>query len=65
MCMLYPLLMEYSIYWLKQENEFLHDVFGFTPKKKNLVDREHRLSSGEKVGSYLVHASEWFPFAKS
>ncbi|XP_015900563.3 uncharacterized protein LOC107433737 isoform X1 [Ziziphus jujuba] len=31
-----------------QENEFLHDVFGFTPKKKYLVDNEHRLSSGEK-----------------
>ncbi|KAF3446557.1 hypothetical protein FNV43_RR11737 [Rhamnella rubrinervis] len=31
-----------------QENEFLHDVFGFTPKKKYLLDGEHRLSSGEK-----------------
>ncbi|KAG7037765.1 Interferon-related developmental regulator 1 [Cucurbita argyrosperma subsp. argyrosperma] len=31
-----------------QENEFLHDVFGFTPKKKFLLDSEHRISSTEK-----------------
>ncbi|XP_022140322.1 interferon-related developmental regulator 1 [Momordica charantia] len=31
-----------------QENEFLHDVFGFTPKKKFLLDGEHRISSAEK-----------------
>ncbi|KAF5456116.1 hypothetical protein F2P56_025627 [Juglans regia] len=31
-----------------QENEFLHDVFGFTPKKKHLLDDEHRISSAEK-----------------
>ncbi|XP_028796072.1 interferon-related developmental regulator 1 [Neltuma alba] len=31
-----------------QENEFLHDVFEFTPKRRNLVDDEHRMSVGEK-----------------
>lgn len=31
-----------------QENEFLHDVFGFTPKKK-LPGVEHRVSGAEKV----------------
>ncbi|BBG95163.1 interferon-related developmental regulator family protein / IFRD protein family, partial [Prunus dulcis] len=31
-----------------QENELLQDVFGFTPKKKYLLDSEHRLSSSEK-----------------
>ncbi|KAF4361320.1 hypothetical protein CsatB_007445 [Cannabis sativa] len=30
-----------------QENELLHDVFGFTPKKY-VTDHEHRLSSSEK-----------------
>lgn len=30
-----------------QENEFLHDVFGFTPKKK-LLSVEHRISGTEK-----------------
>ncbi|CAI8599333.1 unnamed protein product [Vicia faba] len=30
-----------------QDNEFLHDVFGFTPKKK-LNNGEHRMSGGEK-----------------
>ncbi|KAK6939713.1 Interferon-related developmental regulator, C-terminal [Dillenia turbinata] len=30
-----------------QENEFLHDIFGFTPKRKFLSGNEH-LSSGEK-----------------
>lgn len=30
-----------------QENEFLHDVFGFAPKKY-VMDHEHRLSSSEK-----------------
>ncbi|OWM80637.1 hypothetical protein CDL15_Pgr006667 [Punica granatum] len=32
-----------------QENDFLHDVFGFTPKKKYLLGGEHQMSSGEKV----------------
>lgn len=31
-----------------QENEFLHDVFGFNPKKKFLSAVEHRLSASEK-----------------
>jgi hypothetical protein len=31
-----------------QENEFLHDVFEFKPKKKNLLDDEYRISSAEK-----------------
>lgn len=31
-----------------QENEFLHDVFGFNPKKKFLSAAEHRLSASEK-----------------
>ncbi|XP_054817313.1 uncharacterized protein LOC129317028 [Prosopis cineraria] len=31
-----------------QENKFLHDVFDFTPKRRNLVDNEHRMSVGEK-----------------
>lgn len=31
-----------------QENEFLHDVFDFTPKKKALSATEHRLSGTEK-----------------
>ncbi|XP_004501519.1 uncharacterized protein [Cicer arietinum] len=30
-----------------QENDFLHDVFGFSPKKKYL-NSEHRMSGGEK-----------------
>ncbi|CAI8598500.1 unnamed protein product [Vicia faba] len=30
-----------------QDNEFLHDVFGFTPKKE-LNNGEHRMSGGEK-----------------
>ncbi|PON72938.1 Coatomer beta subunit [Parasponia andersonii] len=30
-----------------QENELLHDIFGFTPKKY-VADHEHRLSSSEK-----------------
>ncbi|CAK7347437.1 unnamed protein product [Dovyalis caffra] len=31
-----------------QDNEFLHDVFGFTPKRKHLLGVEHQMSSGEK-----------------
>ncbi|CAA3005316.1 interferon-related developmental regulator 1-like [Olea europaea subsp. europaea] len=31
-----------------QENLFLHDVFGFSPKKKLLSGVEHRMSGGEK-----------------
>jgi len=31
-----------------QENEFLHDVFGFTPKKKYLNNSEHKMSGEEK-----------------
>ncbi|XP_062165157.1 uncharacterized protein LOC133871756 [Alnus glutinosa] len=31
-----------------QENEFLQDFFGFKPKKKNLLEDEHRISSVEK-----------------
>merc|ERR1711879_1124370 len=31
-----------------QENEFLQDVFGFKPKKKNPLEDEHRISSVEK-----------------
>ncbi|OIS96135.1 PREDICTED: interferon-related developmental regulator 1-like [Nicotiana attenuata] len=31
-----------------QENEFLHDVFGFTPKRKLLSGVEHRVSGTEK-----------------
>nr|ADD09560.1 unknown [Trifolium repens] len=31
-----------------QDNEFLHDVFGFSPKKKYLGNGEHRMSGGEK-----------------
>lgn len=44
---------------LRQENEFLQDFFGFKPKKKNLLEDEHRISSVEKVGSYLY----WFLLA--
>ncbi|XP_057490176.1 uncharacterized protein LOC130776125 [Actinidia eriantha] len=31
-----------------QENEFLHDVFGFTPKRKQLLGDEHRMSVSDK-----------------
>ena len=31
-----------------QENELLQDVLGFNPKKKNLLESEHRLSGSEK-----------------
>ncbi|KAK7283252.1 hypothetical protein RIF29_12654 [Crotalaria pallida] len=31
-----------------QENDFLHDVFDFTPKKKHLNSNEHRMSGLEK-----------------
>ncbi|QCD99031.1 Armadillo-type fold [Vigna unguiculata] len=31
-----------------QENDFLQDVFNFTPKRRYLNDNEHRMSSGEK-----------------
>ncbi|XP_059634390.1 uncharacterized protein LOC132276797 [Cornus florida] len=31
-----------------QENEFLHDVFGFTPKKKQFSGIEHRVTASEK-----------------
>ncbi|KAK7321642.1 hypothetical protein VNO77_32476 [Canavalia gladiata] len=31
-----------------QENEFLHDVFDFTPKRRYPNNDEHRMSSGEK-----------------
>lgn len=31
-----------------QENEFLHDVFGFSPKRKYLNNNEQRMSGGEK-----------------
>ena len=31
-----------------QENEFLHEVFGFSPKRKYLNTNEHRMSGGEK-----------------
>ncbi|QCE16463.1 interferon-related developmental regulator 1-like [Vigna unguiculata] len=31
-----------------QENEFLHDVFGFSPKRKYLNNNEHKMSGGEK-----------------
>lgn len=31
-----------------QDNDFLHDVFGFSPKKKYLNNGEHRMSGGEK-----------------
>ncbi|KAJ7966531.1 interferon-related developmental regulator 1 [Quillaja saponaria] len=31
-----------------QENEFLHDVFGFTPKRRYLPDNESRISGTEK-----------------
>lgn len=65
MCLPFPLLTKASISLLKQENEFLQDVFGFTPKKKCLLDGEHRLSSGEKVCSLSVHATKWFSLAKS
>lgn len=43
---------EIFLKWWKQENEFLQDVFGFTPKKKHLLDDEYRISSTDKVGSY-------------
>ncbi|KAA8528463.1 hypothetical protein F0562_035818 [Nyssa sinensis] len=31
-----------------QDNEFLHEVFGFTPKKKQFLGVEHRISGREK-----------------
>lgn len=37
---------------LSQENEFLHVVFGFTPKKKYPLGGEHQMSRGEKVGGF-------------
>ena len=42
-----PLLFLFSLG--KQENEFLHEVFGFSPKRKYLNTNEHRMSGGEKV----------------
>lgn len=39
---------------LKQDNELLHDIFGFTPKKKSLLGVEHQISSSEKVSSFVV-----------
>ena len=39
----------------KQENEVLHDVFGFTPKRKQLPGDEHRMSVSDKVSSYHIH----------
>lgn len=49
-----------SYIMIKQANEFLHDVFGFTPKKKYLGGVEHHLSGTDKVG---VHCS--YEFASS
>ena len=43
---------EIFLKWWKQENEFLQDVFGFTPKKKHLLDDEYRIWITDKVGSY-------------
>ncbi|XP_075656295.1 uncharacterized protein LOC142626357 [Castanea sativa] len=37
-----------------QENEFLQDVFGFTPKKKHLLDDEYRISSTDKGYALLI-----------
>ncbi|KAK4277407.1 hypothetical protein QN277_015410 [Acacia crassicarpa] len=31
-----------------QENDLLHDVFNFTPKRRNLSDRVHRMTNCEK-----------------
>lgn len=39
--------------FLKQENELLQEVLGFTPKKKS-IDSENRLSGSEKVCYYPV-----------
>lgn len=39
--------------FLKQENELLQEVLGFTPKKK-CIDSENRLSGSEKVCYYPV-----------
>lgn len=39
---------------VNQENEFLHDVFGFSPKKKYLSNGEHRMSGGEKVSLWMI-----------
>ncbi|RZB68174.1 Interferon-related developmental regulator 1 isoform A [Glycine soja] len=33
---------------VNQENEFLQEVFNFTPKRRYLNNNEHRMSSGEK-----------------
>lgn len=41
-------------YFLLQENDFLHEVFGFVPKKKYLVGGEHQMSSGEKVCCFNI-----------
>ncbi|KAF8410216.1 hypothetical protein HHK36_002739 [Tetracentron sinense] len=35
-----------------EENEFLHEVFMFIPKKKNLSGNEQHISSSEKVGLF-------------
>lgn len=37
------------LYSLFQENELLHDLFGFTPKKKYNLGSEHKMSTEEKV----------------
>lgn len=50
--------------FLKQENELLQEVLGFSPKKK-YIDSENRLSGSEKVcyypvGFIIVLAVLWF-----
>lgn len=41
----------------KQDNEVLHDIFGFTPKR-NLLSGMQKLSGTEKVSTYV--ASTWY-----
>ena len=37
----------------KQDNEVLHDIFGFSPKRK-LLSGTQKLSGTEKVSTYYV-----------
>ncbi|KAE9457247.1 hypothetical protein C3L33_10857, partial [Rhododendron williamsianum] len=40
-----------------EENEFLHDLFGFTPKRKQLPGDESRMSTSDKVSSFTCSAT--------
>lgn len=48
--LLLQIIYHQNLYLIKQENEFLHEVFGFTPKRKSLSGIEHHKSVTDKVG---------------